>query len=479
MAKILAVLDKSGVGAKQAVAKALNLLERTKLERIEVVSPQLPKTKGIEKTNIRAATSAAVGSVLSGDDLSITEFGHSVSVFQGRIYSPILGSSLAVNIAGETSTEHEKALEKTICCFEGDFASIIVESSRIVVVRDPVGVQPLYYGENATYAAVGSNRSVLWKIGIEEPRSFPPGNLGVITNQGFRFKPVKTLTFSEPKQMTMEEAADNIVRMLENAVQVRVHGEKEIAVAFSGGLDSSTVAFLARRSCEVRLVHVSLRGQPETEEAKRAADEMKLPLDVHLFGEEDVAAAIRKVVELIEKPDPLDTAIGIAFHWTAQKTAEAGFKVLLAGQGADELFAGYRRYANEYFLHGEEKARRTMFEDIIGIHESNIERDKKICNFHNIELRLPFASYEMAKFASSMPVALKLDCKLDSLRKLVLRRASEKMGLPLWIARKPKKALQYGTGISSALKRVARKRKATVNHLLEEIFTEKTTGPEF
>ena len=464
----LAVLNKRDCDAKQIVVNALGSSERAESERIEVALPQLHSAEGLRRPKSRTGVSVAIGSILSNSDFSIVDIVNGKLAFQGRIYSPDLKPSPLGSISDDISMEREKAIERMISVYEGDFAVVVAEPERIIAGRDPIGVQPLYYGETTDFAAVGSNRSILRRIGIEETQSFPPGHIGVASSKGFRFAPVRRLTALKPKQTTMETAADTLLKMLEHAVHIRARNEKRIAVAFSGGLDSSIVAFQAKKSCsEVRLVHVSLEGRSETEDAKRAADELKLPLEIHTFREQDVATTIPKVVELVEEPDPVKTAVGIAFYWTAQKTAEAGFRVLLAGQGADELFGGYKRYAKKYCLHGEEKVRRTMLFDIGAIHESNIERDRKICGFHDVELRLPFASYAMVEFAARLPTELKLDCKLDSPRKLVLRMVAEKMGLPHWIAAKPKKAVQYGTGISSALKRLSRRRKTEVGDLAD------------
>src|SRR4030065_488519 len=67
----------------------------------------------------------------------------------------------------------------------------------------------------------------------------------------------------------------------------------------------------------------------------------------------DVETVLLKVVELIEEPDPVKASIGVPFYWVAEKAAEAGLKVMLAGQGADELFGGYQRYVKEYCSKGE------------------------------------------------------------------------------------------------------------------------------
>jgi len=414
----------------------------------------------------------------SHDKQHCVRLGVATVFFDGRIYSPTSDASGTEIIAKRLQQADQlKASETFLKEVEGDFAFIIVEPERIIAGRDPVGVQPLYYGENQSIAAFASNRKALWKLGVDKVRSFPPGHLAFVSRDGFKFKQVKTLAYSEPKQVTMEKAAETLHKMLEQAVRSRVSGTKEIAVAFSGGLDSSVVAFLAKK-CEanVHLVHVSLENQPETEEAKKAADALNLPLQVHLFREEDVEKVVPKVVELIEEADPVKASIGVPFYWTAEKTAESGFKVLLAGQGADELFGGYQRYVNAYLSHGEEKVRKIMFDDVVGIHESNLERDMKICSFHDLALRLPFGSYQIAEFAMALPVELKIEKRADSLRKLLLRKVAENMGLPASITEKPKKAVQYSTGINNALKKIAKKQKATVAEYVNKLFLSQMTG---
>jgi len=269
----------------------------------------------------------------------------------------------------------------------------------------------------------------------------------------------------------MDNAAKTLQALLEQSIRRRVRDLKEVVVAFSGGLDSSLVAFLTTKSgVKVNLLHVSLENQVETEEAIRAADALNLPLQVYLFKDSDVERSLPKVIQIIEEADPIKASIGLPFYWAAEKAVEANFKVMFAGQGADELFGGYRRYVNEYRQDGNDKTRKTMFNDVVKIHENNLERDLKICGFYDLELRLPFASFELVEFALGLPIELKIENKIDTLRKLVLRKVALNAGISGWIADKPKKAVQYSTGINDAIKRIAKKHERSVNEYIKEVF---------
>jgi asparagine synthase (glutamine-hydrolysing) len=347
----------------------------------------------------------------------------------------------------------------------------MLKDGWIAAGRDPVGVQPLYYGENQSVAAVATNRKALWKLGIENPTSFPPGNIAFVNREGFQFKPVKTLTFAEPTPITLDEAAKRLHVLLEESIRRRTCGVREVAVAFSGGLDSSLVAYLASKlGVKVNLLHVSMENQAETEEAIEASNGLNLPLQVHLFKDSDVEKTLPKAVALIEEADPIKASVGLPFYWAAEEASEAGYRVMLAGQGADELFGGYQSYVNQYCKEGSEAVRKTMFNDVARIHESNLERDLKITGFHDVELRLPFASFDLAEFAISLPLECKMEQKPDTLRKLVLRKAALNVGMPSSVVDKPKKAVQYSTGINNAIKRVAKKHQKTVNEYINELF---------
>jgi asparagine synthase (glutamine-hydrolysing) len=99
----------------------------------------------------------------------------------------------------------------------------------------------------------------------------------------------------------------------------------------------------------------------------------------------------------------------------------------------------------------------------------------KICGFYDVELRVPFGSYQIAEFAMALPVEMKIEKRADTLRKLVLRKAAENMGLPTSITKKTKKAVQYSTGINKALKKIANKQKTKAAEYVKKLFLNQTT----
>ena len=472
----ISVLDKN---SDSAVARVLDVLDSFDLwvpSHFGLITPK----KGLFEKNVeiikkQGLKSSAVAGYVTSKPKSMSDYEHlqlddAALLFEGRAYSPIPKTAVTEQVAKEP--QHcEAALQTIIQQTDGDYSLLMLKEDWIAAGRDPIGVQPLYYGENREIIAFATNRTALWKLGIEHPISFPPGNLAFVNKEGFKFKPIKILTYQEPERTTMNDAAKKLQVLLEQSIRRRVQGLKEVAVAFSGGLDSSLVAFLASKcGVKVNLLHVSLENQDETEEAIKAAEALNLPLQVDLFKVSDLEKILPKVVELIEEPDPVKASIGVPFYWVAEKSSEAGFKVLLAGQGADELFGGYQRYVNECCKDGGEAAQKTMFNDVVGIHESNLERDMKITSFHDVELRVPFGSFDLAEFAINLRVELKIENKTDTLRKLILRKAALNAGLPTMITEKPKKAVQYSTGINNAIKKIAKIHEKSVNEYINDLF---------
>lgn len=475
MGALIAVVKRQGEDATEAAVTMLSSLSSAGADAFGIASPSCMKSERTihalrqHRLNSKTIIGCRFPRTLQSEKPQPIMLKSAAMVFEGRIYTT-KGIPKIEPFALDLQEHGKEVARSFVKNSFGDYVFVLAEPATLVAGRDAVGVCPLYYGINAEFAGLASERKALWKIGIDKSYSFPPGHVAFVDQENFRLEPVKILSYSEPKQMTMSDAANELETLLRYSVAQRVSNLKEISVAFSGGLDSSIIALFAKNNkCNVQLIHVSLEDQKETEYARKAAEILKLPIHIRLFKEEDVRKVLRRVLWLIEEADPIKTEIGIPIYWAAENAAEMGFKVMLAGQGADELFGGYRRYVDDYSL-GEEKVRERLFNDIVGIYENNLERDSKICSYHDVELRLPFAAFEMAEFATAIQVNLKIDTEKDSLRKLVLRKVAQNAGLPEVISMKPKKAVQYTTGVDKTLKKMAKREGASVRTLLQKMF---------
>jgi len=475
MGAIIAVISKKNENVAKTAVTMLKMVEHKGAETFGLASPTTATIrKSIEDLQDKDPNSPVLighvfSKILTSDIPQPIKFHEGTFVFEGRIYS--LNTEFSSVEFVTDKLNQNLSTESLIKDFEGGFAFAMAEPARLIAGRDSLGLYPLYYGETTDLSALASERKALWKIGIKEAHSFPPGHLANVDKHGFKFKPAKTLVHTKTRQMTMQAATKKLSSLLQKSIKQRISGLEEIAVAFSGGLDGTIIALLAKKfGVEVHLVSVSLKNQPEIEHAKKAAEALNLPLHIHLYSEKAVEKVLPKVLWLIEDANPVKTSIGIPVFWTAEKTSKMGFRVMLTGQGADELFGGYKRYSNDYMRYGEESVQKTIFNDIAGMYENNFERDSKICNFHNVELRLPFAAYQLAKFAAKLPLQLKIESPNDMLRKTVLRKMAEDIGLPRFIVKKPKRAIQYATGVNKVIKKLAKKKGYSTREYLQKMF---------
>jgi asparagine synthase (glutamine-hydrolysing) len=479
MGAIAAVINKKGENASETVVTMLKTLALKQIEAYGLASSSKViirrRIEPLQEEDMKSQIMLghAFQRILQNEKPQPIKLDSATAVFEGRICSSN-NSPDAEKFAESIHPDYHKETRILVAKACGDFAFAVADSERVIAGRDALGARPLYYAENTDIAALASERKALWKIGLENAASFPPGHVAVVDKHGFIFESASTLSTANPDQTTIEESAQKLQKLLEESVEEKTRDLSSIAVAFSGGLDSSIIAFLAKNTgLEVHLIHVSLENQSETKYALRVAEELGLPIYVSVFNSKDVEEALPETLWLIEEADPVKASIGIPVRWAASKASEMRLKTMLAGQGADEFFGGYERYVDLILRQGGEKAREMIFKDITSIHETNLERDFKICNACNVELRLPFVTSCIAEFALKLPIEQKLEPKPNTLRKLVLREVAKNLGLPSFVASKPKKAMQYTTGISNALRKLARKRDMRLKEYLEKVFREK------
>ncbi len=336
--------------------------------------------------------------------------------------------------------------EAAIKELDGDYAFAYVSDGNIQLARDPLGVKPLYYSNTPDLFAFASEKKALYSIGIEDIHTLKPGNLlswgrgRVIEKNVIEFNPGK-------KIMDENTASDALFSVIEQAVKKRRY--YPCAIAFSGGLDSSLIAALCP---EASLYSVGMAGSHDIEQTRKAAFLLGLDdkLHLHELTLEEVESAIPDVIRAIESADHMKVSIALPLFFASKDAHIGGIRVMLSGQGADELFAGYKRY--ESMAPPElEKALRS---DLDNISENNLERDDAVTMANSVELRVPYLDRQVAELALCIPPELKVH---KGVRKYILRLAAEKL-LPHELVWKAKKAAQYSSGIYSALEKIAKKK---------------------
>jgi asparagine synthase (glutamine-hydrolysing) len=292
-----------------------------------------------------------------------------------------------------------------------------------------------------------------------------------MNKRGFSFKQVKALRRPPRETVDMETAARALQLLLLEATRKRVSDLEGVAVAFSGGVDSSVIAVLAKSvGLNVQLISVGLEDQPEVEFAEEAAEALELPLHLQTYPVNELGETLAKVLWLIEEPHTVKASIAVPFFWTAETASKLDCPILLAGQGADELFGGYQKYLTEYDTSGAEAVDDAMFYDVENSYNANFQRDNQVCSFHGVELRLPYVDRDVVEFSLRLPLRLKIASAEDMLRKRVLRRVAHNLEIPSFIADKPKKAVQYTTGVTKALQQLAKEKELTLREYVKKTF---------
>jgi asparagine synthase (glutamine-hydrolysing) len=398
------------------------------------------------------------GKIIQHDTPQLVQTDDFSLAFEGRIF-PGSEDANPTKIGEKLKPDPEKSSSKIIKDYDGAYAFAIATPNSLILGRDVLGLAPLYYAQNKNLCAFASERKALWKIGVGNVESFPPGSIAVVKNDlSLSFKGIKKIRQPVRRQLDLEIAAKRLQRLLLRSTMSMTIDAKEVAVAFSGGLDSSLVAFLAQEcGAKVCLIHVGLENMPEVRHAEDAAKALGMKIQIKTYSVDNVEAALPKVLWLIEETNVVNASIAIPLYWASEVTANVGLKVLMAGQGADELFGGYRKYTRTYSEKGARALRKELFNDVAECYVTNFQRDNQTCMYHNVELRLPFTNLQVVNFALSLPLKLKILSPTDWLGKRVLRRVAEDFGLPEFIANKAKKAVQYASGVDKALRKLAKK----------------------
>lgn len=214
--------------------------------------------------------------------------------------------------------------------------------------------------------------------------------------------------------------------------------EENAALAYSGGLDSSVI--LAASGYSLHAYTVGMEGSKDFHNAHLASELLKFPIRTFTISETDVIG-YRKILTDI---DPGITRLELGYEIVLAAVLDnVPERQVVTGQGADELFYGYRRFIDDPALTNEAH--------LAKLNEITLPREKKLSEYYGKTLLTPFLDSEVVSSAQSLDRSNHITGENN---KAVLREAASLLGLPPEIYRIPKKAAQYGSGVAKILSKI-------------------------
>ena len=340
-----------------------------------------------------------------------------------------------------------KAVQATIRLIDGDYSFAVYDGENLAIARDPLGVKPLFYAEKGDVKGFASTRDALKEVGFININTLKPEH---ILYNWEDISPTQAVY-----EKVFEGDVSKIDKLLRLSVSKRVDGLTSVGVIFSGGVDSSYLALLLKEISQnvpikVKLYAVGAEGSKDLEAAIYASKFLNLDLEICEVSEDMIREALPQVVKAIGDDNLMKVGVGLTTYFATRMVAQDGLKVAISGQGADELFGGYKRYLKS-FVEGELNFE--LREDISNMYHVNLERDDACSMLNSVELRLPFLDENLVELVLNIPDNKKIVSMHDDMRKSFLRKLAFEEGLDYNIAYRPKKAAQYGTGIDKILRK--------------------------
>ncbi|MFN4218022.1 MAG: asparagine synthase B [Candidatus Bipolaricaulia bacterium] len=444
----------AGYFALERGASPAQISVETMLERLRHRGPD---DSGVWQSK-RAAlghTRLSIIDVPGGRQPIANEDGSIQIVYNGEIYNfPTLRAALAHRHQLRTRTDTEVVVHtyeehgpECVKLFDGMFAFALIDGDELLLARDPLGVKPLYYAFADGRLYFASEIKALVPV-TEDIHEFPPGHW-FHSKLGWR----KYFHLRQPPVGEREAHAQRdwlaLVReALSAAVTKRLISDVPVGVFLSGGLDSSLVAALMRE--HIPELHSFSVGTPAGQDpiyARKVAQHLGTVHHEYIYTEAEMLQILPKVIYHLESFDFALVRSAIANYFVA-RLAKDFVKVVLVGEGADELFGGYH-YLKE--ISDEEQLHQELLTITSKLHNSNLQRVDRMTMAHGIEGREPYLDLDLVRVAFALPPQLK---RFRGIEKYILRKAFEGF-VPDEILWREKEKFSRGAGLASVFAEIA------------------------
>ena len=341
----------------------------------------------------------------------------------------------------------------------GIFAFVLYDEERdeFLIARDPIGVIPLYigYDDNGMVYVASELKALEGQCERYEP--FLPGHYYWSKQPGMqRYYRREWMQYDAVKDN--DASVEAIRDALESAVKRQLMSDVPYGVLLSGGLDSSVISAIAEKYSEMRIeddsqtkaywprLHsfaVGLKGAPDLAKARLVADHIGTVHHEINYTIQEGLDAIRDVIYYIETYDVTTVRASTPMYLLARVIKSMGIKMVLSGEGADEIFGGYLYFhkaptAKDFH---EETVRK-----LSKLHLYDCLRANKCLSAWGVEGRVPFLDKEFLDVAMRTNPKAKM-CPGQTIEKKIVREAFAEL-LPEEVAWRQKEQFSDGVGYS-------------------------------
>ncbi|MDP2160646.1 MAG: asparagine synthase B [Flavobacterium sp.] len=332
---------------------------------------------------------------------------------------------------------------------DGMFAFVVIDGDDYIAGRDPLGVKPLYYGLDDRGRMYFASEMKSIADQCKTFSTFPPGHYYTPETGFVKYYQPK---WEDPEAGVEELDLAAIRETLSEAVEKRLMSDVPIGVLLSGGLDSSLTSSIAARMMKEKgkTLHSFSIGldqeAPDAKAARKVAEFLGTEHHEIHFTIEQGIEIIDKLIWHLETYDVTSVRASTPMYFLSKAITEKGIKVVLSGEGADEIFGGYLYFRNAPSVMDFHKE---TIERVQKLFTADLLRADKSTMAHGLEARVPFLDKAFLELSIKIKPEEKMPQTYDGVEKYILRKAfdtPEQPYLPEEVLWRQKEQFSDGVG---------------------------------
>jgi asparagine synthase (glutamine-hydrolysing) len=341
---------------------------------------------------------------------------------------------------------------------KGMFSFVLYDMNQhiILAARDPFGITSLYYAIDKNRILFSSELKSLVKLS-KNIKVFPPGQL-FINNTFFSFYKPEWLMNVQNNPVKLPDdnlnyhlLKKNLIKSVESHIKL---SDQPIGFLLSGGLDSSLVVSIAhylKKKCyinnEIKTFTIGLEGGNDIKYAEEVANILQTNHTTYNFTFNEVIQELSNIIYFIETYDITTVRASICNYLLINKIKkDTDIKVLISGEGSDELFGGYLYF---HKCPSDEEMQLELTDKLLQLHKYDCLRSHKSGLANTIEVRVPFLDIDFVNYVMNIPPKYKLINSQQPIEKYILRKAFDNNEfLPDSVLYRQKE--QFSDGISNS-----------------------------